>query len=121
MFCIAQVDRKIVQLILDSGSSSSVITKTFLDKLGKKINWESKVNIVGIHEEKRWVLEDVFNLSITIKKQELLVNVVVSEASGYDLLVGNNWLSKYSAVIDYEKGLLTFKSNSQEFEVLASY
>jgi len=34
MYCTAQIDNQWTQLILDSGSSGSVITKAFMERLG---------------------------------------------------------------------------------------
>ena len=38
MYCKAKVDGWDIELILDSGSSGSIVTKKFLEKVGQKID-----------------------------------------------------------------------------------
>ena len=49
MYCKAKVDGQEIELILDSRSSGSVVTKKFLEKVGRKINQPSNINMIGIH------------------------------------------------------------------------
>ena len=113
MFCMAQVDGATVQLILDSGSSGSVISKQFLEKVGRKVDQSSHINMIGINGEKRRALGEIKSLPIVIQQQLLPINVVVSEATGYDVLVGNDWLTKYQAKLDWEKQTLTFNAKEK--------
>ena len=117
---MAQVDGAMVQLILDSGSSGSVISKQFLEKVGRKVDQPSHVNMIGINGEKRKALGEIKSLPIIIQQQLLPVNVVVSEATGYDVLVGNDWLTKYQAKLDWEKQTLTFNIKEKTFTVEAA-
>ena len=120
MFCMAQVDGATVQLILDSGSSGSVISKQFLEKVGRKIDQPSHINMIGINGEKRRASGEIKSLPIVIQQQLLPINVVVSEATGYDVLVGNDWLTKYQAKLDWEKQTLTFNAKEKTFTVDAA-
>src|SRR5947209_18413905 len=118
MFYIAQVDGAMVQLILDSGSSGSVISKQFLEKVGRKVDQPSHVNMIGINGEKRKVLGEIKSLPITIQQQLLPVNVVVSEATSYDVLVENDWLTKYQAKLDWEKQILIFNVKKRHLQLM---
>jgi len=101
MYCTAKVDGQWIQLILDSGSSGSVITKSFMEKINRKIDRQSSINMVGIHGDKKKALGEISNLPITIQDNLLPIDVVVSEATGYDVLVGNDWFIKYQAILDW--------------------
>ena len=116
MFCLAQVDNQTVQLILDSGSAGSVISQKFLQKLKRKIDKPSVINMIGINGDKKKALGEISNLPITIQNQVLPANVVVSEATGYDLLVGNDWLTKYQANLSWKDWKLNFNKNGQMYE-----
>ena len=94
------MDRQEIELILDSGSSGSVVTKKFLEKVGRKIDQPSNINMIGIHGDRKKALGEVTHLPIIIKNAELPINVVVSEAQDYDVLVGNDWFIKYQATLD---------------------
>jgi len=113
---MAQVDGQWIQLVLDSGSAGSVITQNFLQKLKKTVDKPSNINMIGINGDKKKALGEVKNLPITIQRQVLPVNVIVSEATGYDLLVGNDWLTKYKANLSWENKELSFQVNGQTFK-----
>ena len=117
---MAQVDGAMIQLILDSGSSGSVISKQFLEKVGRKIDQPSHVNMIGINGEKQKALGEIKSLPIVVQKQLLPVNVIVSEATSYDILVENDWLTKYRAKLDWEKQMLTFGTEGKTFEIDAA-
>src|SRR6059058_5968240 len=120
MFCMTQVDGATIQLILDSGSSGSVISKQFLEKVGRKVDQPSYVNMIGINGEKRKALGEIKSLPIIIQQQLLPINAIVSEATGYDVLVGNDWLTKYQAKLDWKKQVLNFNVKDQVFTVKAT-
>ena len=115
MYCLAEVDGRIVQVILDSGSAGSVISQIFLQKLKGQISRKTNVNMVGINGEKSKALGEVKQLPIRIQGQILPADVIVSEATGYDLLVGNDWLTKYQAVLDWPNKEFRFKVGNKEF------
>ena len=114
---MAQVDRATIQLILDSGSSGSVISKQFLEKVGRKVDQPSHINIIKINGEKRKALGEIKSLPIVVQKQLLPVNIIVSEATGYDVLVENDWLTKYQAKLDWEKQTLMVRIDGKTFTV----
>ena len=58
--------------------------------------------MISIHGEKKKPLGEIVDFSITIQNATILINVTISEATGYDILVGNDWLSKCKATISCE-------------------
>src|SRR6266487_2124741 len=64
--------------------------------------------MIGINGEKRKVLGKIESLPIVVQQQLLPVNVIVSEATSYDILVENDWLTKYQAKLDWKKQMLMF-------------
>ena len=121
MYCIAQIDNQWTQLILDSGSSGSVITKAFMERLGRKADRPLDINMIGILSERKKPLGEIVDLPITIQNATIPINVAISEATGYDILVGNDWLSKCKATISWEDRELKFKWNNQNFVQPATY
>ena len=114
---MAQVDGATIQLILDSGSSGSVISKQFLEKMGRKIDQPSYINMIGINGEKQKALGKIKSLPIVVHQQLLSVNIIVSEATRYDVLIENDWLTKYQAKLDWEKQMLMFGIEGKTFTV----
>jgi hypothetical protein len=111
MYCKAKVDGQEIELILDSGSSGSVVTKKFLEKVGRKIDQPSNINMIGIYGDQKKALGEVNHLPIIIKNAEFSIKAVVSEAQDYDVLVGNDWFIKYRATLDWPKNEVTLQKN----------
>ena len=111
MYCKAKVDGKEVELILDSGSSGSVITSQFLKRIGRKADRTSDVNIIGIHGNKKKALGEIVQLPIIVKNVEFPIDAVISEAKDYDVIVENNWFAKYQATLDWQKEEVTLQKN----------
>ncbi|KAG9291599.1 hypothetical protein G9A89_022018 [Geosiphon pyriformis] len=83
-----------IKLILDSGSADSIITKQLMDQLGEIDNFPFKINEIQIPTK-----------------------VLIMEATQYQALVGNNWLSKANATLDWntqELQLIHFKNQHTE-------
>ena len=115
MYCTAQVDNQWIQLILDSGSSGSVITEQFMKKIGRKATRPSNVNMVGIHGDKKKVIREIEQLPIKIQGVDVSINVIISEAQGYDILIGNDWFTKYGASLSQPKNKFTFQKNAKTY------
>ena len=103
MYCTAQINGKWIHLILDSGSSGSVVTKNFLKEIGRTIDRKCEINMVRIHNEKRQPLGEVLNLSVQIQDAIIPVNVTVTEATDYSVIIGNDWLTKCKASLSWRK------------------
>src|SRR5947209_3422144 len=72
--------------------------------------------MVGINRDKKPALGEVLKLPIIIQNQDLSINIVVSEATGYNLLVGNNWLMKYQVNLNWKNKELNFQANGQFYK-----
>ena len=53
VYCDAYVDNHPIYLIIDTGSTGSLISKGFLDKIGRTIQEPSKVNLVDVNGGKK--------------------------------------------------------------------
>ena len=92
VYCDAYMDNTPIYLIVDTGSTSSVISKPFLDSIGRKIDEPSTINMMDINGGKKRSLGKVKNLPINIKGTYILIDMDVSEAKAYAVIVGNDWL-----------------------------
>ena len=102
IYCDATIDDHPLYLIVDSGSTSSIISKPFLDILGRNIDEPSTINMVDINGGKKRSLGKVKDLPITIKGTTIPITVDVSESKHYSVIVGNDWLTKTKGLIDYD-------------------
>jgi len=48
IYCYVHVDGKPIYLILDSGSAGSVMSRSFLQQLGRKIEGPSQITMINI-------------------------------------------------------------------------
>ena len=88
--CDAYVDGQLIHLVVDTGSTGSLISKSFLDKLGRTIEAPSNINLVDVNGGKRRSLGKIKNLPINIKGTIIPINVDVSEAANYSVIVEND-------------------------------
>ncbi|KAG9298318.1 hypothetical protein G9A89_002806 [Geosiphon pyriformis] len=80
MYTNAKVNGHFIKLILDSESAGSIITRQLMDQLA---NGATKTSI-----------REINNLSIEVNGIIIPIKVLVMEATQYQALIGNNWLSK---------------------------
>jgi hypothetical protein len=109
VYCDAEVNGVPIYLILDSGSVGSVITKEFAQKVGLEISGPSKTNMIDIHGGKKRALGIIKDVPVTVKGRTITVDMEVTEAKEYTILVGNDWLDKVGGIIDYPNRLLAFQ------------
>ncbi|KAG9305311.1 hypothetical protein G9A89_007806 [Geosiphon pyriformis] len=95
----AKVDGQSIKLILDSGSADSIITRQLMDQLA---NGTTKTPIGKI---------DAF--PIKVNGITVPIKVLVMEATQYQGLVGNDWLSKTKTVLDWTTQELQLTFNNQ--------
>ncbi|KAG9303538.1 hypothetical protein G9A89_018434 [Geosiphon pyriformis] len=106
LICKAQVAGYSINLILNSESSISVIAKHFLEAIGRKINELSTQPITNVHGD---------------KKKSIKTDMEVSKAKEYTIIVGNKWLKKAKALLDYELCELTIRCGKKSIVIKCCY
>src|SRR6266480_3198424 len=67
-------------------------------------------------------LGEVLNFPITIQGVTIPADiVVVTDAQSYSVIVGNDWLSKVKALIDYQNSVMMITWQGQDFEIPVEY
>ncbi|KAG9301554.1 hypothetical protein G9A89_004825 [Geosiphon pyriformis] len=104
MYMNAKIDGHTIKLILNSESAGSIITRQLMDQLA---DGAIKTPIGKIN-----------NLPIEINGIMVPIKVFVMEATQYQALVGNNWLSKTHATLDWttQELQLTFGATCSHFK-----
>ncbi|KAG9284527.1 hypothetical protein G9A89_014131 [Geosiphon pyriformis] len=111
LICITQVAGYFIDLILDSGSSVSVIAKHFLEAIGKKIDESSTQPMTNVYGNKKKDLGIAKAVPVCINGISIETNIEVSKAKEYIIIVGNKWLKKAKALLNYE---LSTKQNQEK-------
>ncbi|KAG9288523.1 hypothetical protein G9A89_015729 [Geosiphon pyriformis] len=117
LICKAQVAGYFIDLILDSGSSVSVIAKHFLEAIGRKIDEPSTRPMTNIHSDKKKGLGIAKAISVRINGISIKTDMEVSKAKEYTIIVGNEWLKKAKALLDYELCELTIRCGEKPIVV----
>ncbi|KAG9292325.1 hypothetical protein G9A89_000799 [Geosiphon pyriformis] len=117
LICKAQVAGYFIDLILNSGSSVSVIAKHFLKAIERKIDESSTRPITNVHGDKKKDLGIAKAVPVHINDISIETDMEVSEAKKYTIIVGNEWLKKAKALLDYELCELTIRCGKKSFMV----
>ena len=90
-----------VNVLLDSGAVGCIVSKHFLDEIGKDINTPVDAKIVDINGKRTSPLGIVYNVPVQVGKIETFVDMIVTESREYNVLLGNTWLKLVKANIKY--------------------
>ncbi|PKB95168.1 hypothetical protein RhiirA5_386188, partial [Rhizophagus irregularis] len=117
----ATVKGREIPLIIDSGAAGSIVSCQLLNDLGIAIDRPSTTLMINVNGEQRRPLGEVLNFPVTIKGMTIPIDVVVTDAMDYSAIVGNNWLAKVKANIDYETSNMIIHWEGNEIEVPVEY
>jgi hypothetical protein len=101
MQCEIFVGRKAVTIIIDSGASTSIITQKLMKKLGYHIHEPSKVVVVTTNGSKVKPLGIIKEFPIVINHLKIPTTVEVLESPEDLLLLGNDWLIRVGANLNW--------------------
>ncbi|KAG9287514.1 hypothetical protein G9A89_023886 [Geosiphon pyriformis] len=100
MYTDVKVDEHSIKLILNSELAGSIIIRQLMDQLANRVT--------------KTPIGEIDNLLIEVNGIIIPIKVLVMEANQYQALIGNNWLSKASTIMDWNMVLAIcghFKSN----------
>ncbi|KAG9284900.1 hypothetical protein G9A89_006278 [Geosiphon pyriformis] len=102
MYTKATFEEKPIQLILDSGSTGSIITYQLMQQLQKTVDRLVQTVIVTADGMKKTPVGKIDNFSFTIDGITIPVKVLVMDALQYQALIRNNWLLKANANLNWK-------------------
>jgi hypothetical protein len=86
-------------VFFDSGASHSFISSSFVLKHHLPITIMKQIMLVSSPGGEMRTKHICHAISITIKEVDFLVNLIVLDSKGIDIILGMDWLSKYDGVI----------------------
>lgn len=111
---------KLVEVIIDSGAATSVISNKLRIKLELPIGESSKIILV-LPDGKRVASLGKMEIVAQIFGKEISINAEVIDSSKEEFLIGNNTLQKYGGNIDYENKVTTMKIGDEEVNIPVEY
>ncbi|KAG9294590.1 hypothetical protein G9A89_008069 [Geosiphon pyriformis] len=117
MYTEAEVEGKPIRLILDSGSARSIITYQLMQQLKRNVDRPAQTVIITADGMKKTPMGEIDNFLFTLDGITIPVKVLVMDASQYQALVGNDWLQKANANLNWETQELTISYQVQHARV----
>ncbi|KAG9305621.1 hypothetical protein G9A89_001682 [Geosiphon pyriformis] len=102
MYTEAEVEKKAIHLILDNGSTESIITYQLMQQLKRNVNRLAQTVIITANDIKKTPVGEIDNFLFTFDGIIIPVKVLVMDMPQYQALVGNDWLQKANAKLDWK-------------------
>ncbi|KAG9296381.1 hypothetical protein G9A89_014973 [Geosiphon pyriformis] len=119
MYTNAKVDGHSIKLILDSGLAGSIITKQLMDQLGCRVDCTASARIITTNGATKTPIGEIDDFPFEVNGIIIPIKVLVMEATQYQVLVENDWLSKTNAILDWTMQELQLSQNGQHTHVPA--
>ncbi|KAG9294584.1 hypothetical protein G9A89_008063 [Geosiphon pyriformis] len=113
MYTNMKVDGHVIKLILDSRSAGSIITRQLIDQLGRRVDCAASTKIITTNGATKTSIGEIDNFSIKVNSIIVPIKVLVMEATQYQALIGNDWLSKVNVTLDWSMQELQLSQNEQ--------
>ena len=121
LYTKAKVNNQEIKLILDSGSAGSLITQQLMKQLGKEPDRPANTMIVTADGKRKLPIGEIDEFPFEIDGIIIPAKVLVMDAPQYQALVGNDWLAKANAKIDWVSQEVKLSYNGNEIQVPATY
>ncbi|KAG9307137.1 hypothetical protein G9A89_016965 [Geosiphon pyriformis] len=112
MYTDAKVDGHSIKLILNSGSASSIITRQLINQLGCRVDQAVSAQIIMADGATKTPISKIDDFPIKVNSIIMSIKVLIMEATQYQALIGNNWLSKINATLDWNMQKLQLSQNA---------
>ena len=119
--CDLYVGKTPVTAVIDSGAATSIVTKPLLESLGYPITGPSNMIIVTANGSRVRALGVVEKLPINLKYLIIRTDVHVLESKDKVLILGNDWLQRVNATMDWRNRDLTIKTQGRTVKVPISF
>src|SRR3984957_18948546 len=110
-----------VEVIINSGAATSIITKAMLDSLGYPITASSNLVIVTANGNRVRPLGEVQGLPINIRHSVIKTNLQVLESRDKVLILGNDWLRLRDANVSWKDSKLTINHKGRTIVIPITY
>jgi len=104
-------------LIIDSGSARSIMSLNLLKDLDMEITQASRTVMINVNGERRRPLGAVSDIPLEIAGQIIPFDAIITESNSYSAIVGNDWLRKTKANINYKDNTMTIYWNNKVITV----
>ncbi|KAG9297982.1 hypothetical protein G9A89_018810 [Geosiphon pyriformis] len=119
MYTKTKVKGKQIHLILNSGSTGSIIIYQLMQQLRKNVDRPVQTVIVIANGMKKTPVGEINNFPFTVNEITISVKVLVMDVLQYQAFIRNDWLLKTNANLDWETQELKISYQGQYIKVPA--
>src|SRR3954470_16680217 len=116
----ASVKGNLMTLILDSGSSISLISKRFLSKIDNEVVTASKMVISTANSKLVRPLGKV-DIVVAIGILKIPITAHILDTTDYDILAGNEWLQDANTSINWQSATVSFEYQGKRLTTTVDY
>ncbi|KAG9286796.1 hypothetical protein G9A89_012346 [Geosiphon pyriformis] len=120
MYTNAKVDGQFIKLILDSSSAGSIITQQLMNQLGRRVDQAASARIITADGMTKTPIGKIDDFSFKVNGIVTPIKVLVMKATQYQALIGNDWLSKVNAMLNWNIQELQLTYQGQHIRVPAT-
>src|SRR5579859_60491 len=119
--CDVYINDEKLPAVIDSGAATSIMTKKLMQKLGYTINQSSNLVIVTANGNRVRSLGKIQNVPLEIEGEPLPTSFQVLDSMDDTLILGNDWLRKVQAILNWKKGTLTVQAGNAHLTTPMNY
>ena len=95
---------RMARVLFDSRSSFSFISESFAIKIGKRpARLACHLDVVTPLGEHNLVWKYLLSVNVKLGEMDFKAGLIIMDMQEYDVMLGMDWLTQYSAVIDCAK------------------
>ncbi|KAG9307176.1 hypothetical protein G9A89_017004 [Geosiphon pyriformis] len=115
----ATVNNTPIKLILDSGSAGSIITLQLVNQLGFKVDRAATSQIITADGSTKLPYGEINSFPFEINGIVIPTKVLVMDATQYQALIENDWLTKANTTLDWTTQELLINYNGHQAKIPA--
>ncbi|KAG9286752.1 hypothetical protein G9A89_012302 [Geosiphon pyriformis] len=120
MYTEATVNNTPIKLILNSGSAGSIIMLQLVNQLGFKVDHAATSQIITADGSTKLPHGEIDSFPFEINGIVIPTKVLVMDATQYQALVGNDWLTKANTTLDWTTQELLINYNGHQAKIPAT-
>ncbi|KAG9307605.1 hypothetical protein G9A89_023170 [Geosiphon pyriformis] len=117
MYMEATVNNTPIKLILDNGSAGSIVMLQLVNQLGFKVDRAATSQIITADGSTKLPYGEIDSFPFEINGIVIPTKVLVMDATQYQVLVGNDWLTKANATLDWTTQELLINYNGHQAKI----
>ncbi|CAB4402107.1 unnamed protein product, partial [Rhizophagus irregularis] len=115
--CEFHINQQPVIAVIDSGAAVSIMTTAMMKTLKLTIDGPSEYVIKTANGTRVRSLGEIQDLPLKVRNLIIKTNVQIIESSDSVFILGNNWMRKVNAALDWNKKMLTIRYNGRSTTV----